>query len=286
MGPGLTKANFLGIGAQKCATTWLYDILSDHPQVCLSSEKEVDFFSYYYDFGMQWYGEKFTVQAGETAIGEVSPSYFHVPGVPERVHTYHPAMRLILFLREPVQRAVSNHKHEVRIGHLAGDDLSFEYGLENNPMYIEQGLYATHYERWLQYFPREQILVVLFDDVSTSAAAVARQVYRFLGIDESHGSRVLGQQSNKSYVTRFGALESAKNSIRSVVRRVGLGRVWQLIGKSGLKQAYGKLNRLPPEAIIPPAKSQTIERLRQVFRPEIVRLQSLTGIDLSNWYED
>ncbi len=112
-----SKPAFLGIGAQKSATTWLYDILSDHPDVCLSEQKELDFFSHYFDFGYQWYERQFPVHGAECIAGEVSPSYFHSPAVPERVHAYAPDIKLILLLREPVQRAISNHKHEVRIDH-------------------------------------------------------------------------------------------------------------------------------------------------------------------------
>ena len=64
-------------------------------------------------------------------------------------------MKLILFLRNPLDRLISNHKHEIRVSHLAGNELSVEFGLMNNPSYVEQGLYATHLERWLEYFPKE-----------------------------------------------------------------------------------------------------------------------------------
>ena len=153
------KPAFIGIGAQKCASTWLYNILADHPEVWLSEKKELDFFSYYYDYGFQWYERNF--ESDESLVaGEVSPSYFHGKGVPKRVFEYDANLRLILFLRDPIERAISNHKHEVRIGHFRGSDLSFERGLKNNPSYISQGLYATHLEKWLEYFPKDWLLFV------------------------------------------------------------------------------------------------------------------------------
>ena len=80
----MAKPNFVGIGAQKCASTWIYQILSDHPDVSLSTKKEIDFFSYRYHHGSLWYEKHFPDKPGATATGEVSPSYFHEPAVPSR----------------------------------------------------------------------------------------------------------------------------------------------------------------------------------------------------------
>jgi len=277
------KPTFIGIGAQKCASTWLYDVLADHPQVSLSDAKELDFFSNCFDYGFQWYERHFKPHPGAVAAGEVSPSYFHGLSAPSRVHAYNPDMRLIAFLREPFARALSNHKHEVRTGHLQGDDLSFEFGLENNPSYVEQGLYATHLSRWLEHFPREQLLIVLFDDVYSDGAAVARRVYEFLQIDGDHVSAALHERSNESYVNRSPVLETAKNSVRGVVRGVGLSSVWDRLGNTGLRGAYRSVNRAASDTVIPPPLPETRAHLAAVFEDELSRLEVLTGIDLSHW---
>ncbi len=277
------KPTFIGIGAQKCASTWLYDILADHPQVCLSTNKEIDFFSYYFDYGFQWYERHFECGEVRPAVGEISPSYFHGAGVPKRVYDYNPDLRLILFLRDPIARAFSNHLHEVRIGHLQGNDITFEYGLANNPSYIDQGLYATHLEHWLEYFPRDRILVVLFDDVISSKESVAKTVYKFLGISDSHKSESLFERSNESYVNRFALLERAKNGIRLMVKNAGLGWAWDAVGRLGPQRLYRALNRRPFEAIIPPIDESTKQALRIKFGDEVHRLESLINRSLDHW---
>ncbi len=281
--PTGSKPCFVGIGAQKSATTWLYDILADHPGVSLSEQKELDFFSYRFDCGYQWYERQFPAHGEGRITGEVSPSYFHTADVPERIRAYAPDMKLILFLREPVQRAISNHKHEVRIGHLQGDDLSFEAGLANNPLYIDQGLYATHLERWLDVFSREQLLIVLFDDVVARGAEVAGEIYRFLGIDPAHRSVALQQRSNESYVNRSGALEASKNRVRAVFRGLGLAAVWRGLGSLGLQRAYRAVNRVTPDAVIPPLLPETRRMLEERYAEEIDRLEQLAGLDLAHW---
>ena len=169
--------DFIGIGAQKCASTWLHDVLIDHPQLALPGHvKEVNYFSYHYDRGRQWYERRFHAAADDVLCGEISPSYLHTPGVFDRVADYNPAMRIILIARDPIARAISNHKHELRIGNIHGDDQSFEFGLDNNAAYVEQGLYAKHLGGWLTRFPTEQILVLKFDDVKVRPADTVAKV--------------------------------------------------------------------------------------------------------------
>src|SRR5450432_1780443 len=71
-----TRPTYVGIGAQKCASTWLHSILAEHPEVAVPEVKEVDFFSYRYDYGYQWYERCFRSSKPARARGEISPSYF------------------------------------------------------------------------------------------------------------------------------------------------------------------------------------------------------------------
>lgn len=281
------KVRFLGIGAQKCATTWLHDVLADHPQLCLPGEvKELDFFSYFFDYGWQWYERHFEHAAESAMCGEISPSYLHGPGVAERVAAYNPAMRIILMVRDPVERAVSNHRHEVRIGHFVGPDLSFEAGLRNNPAYIEQGLYAKHLRNWLQAFPQQQVMVLRFDEVIAEPALVLRRVCEFLGVDADYESPRLFEKSNESYLPRSGVLARGKNAIRGTLRAVGLGRIWELIGDAGLRERYRRVNRVKPEQVFGDPQPETLRQLRSTFEQDVRDLQQLSGADTSDWLKD
>jgi hypothetical protein len=279
----MTQPTFIGIGAQKCASTWIYDILADHPDVALSHQKEINFFSYHYDHGLQWYEDNFCATGKPVAFGEISPSYFHEPGVPERLRRHYPKVKLIVSLRNPVQRAISNHVHEIRIGHLTGDDLSLEKGLKNNPMYVEQGLYAKHLQRWLDYFPREQILILLFDDIVGDRAESARRIYRFLGIDEDHRSANLDNRSNPSYVNRSKGLEAFRKGIRMAVRRLGFDFVWDLAAKLGMRRLYNRINKVSGKSKIPEPQETTVHKLMREFSDDITQLEAILSRDLSKW---
>lgn len=277
------RPSFIGIGAQKCASSWLYRVLEQHPEVGVSGEKEVDFFSYRFDHGYRWYESKFSHCRGKKAIGEVSPSYFCEPAAPARVHRFLPSARILVSLRDPVERALSNHRHEVRVGHIDDGDLSFDAGLANNPMYVEQGRYATHLKRWLEYFPPERILVVLMEDIGRDPRAVVRSVYEFLSIDPSYVPENLSRRDNPSYATRFRTLTGIKDGVYRGVGRSGAQWLWNAGAALGFKTLYRYVNVVPSERVIPSPDARTLAELRDVFAPEIRELAGLLGRPLDAW---
>ena len=279
----MTGPDFIGIGAQKAATTWIYDILKDHPDVVLSEQKEIDFFSRWFDHGYQWYEEMLGRESADKLSGELSPSYLNEPAVPERVAAYVPGVKIIASLREPVSRAISNHKHEVRTGHLSGDDLSFERGLLNNPSYFDQGRYATHLSRWLEHFPREQMLILLHDDIVADPTAIARQIYAFLGIDEAFESAALHEQSNVAHLTRNPRLDSLRRSIRLRLVAMGVGNVWEAAAKMGLRKLYRSAAWVETETSVPPVPAEVKAELRRRFDPELEALEGILGRSLAHW---
>lgn len=279
------RPTYVGIGAQKCASTWLHRVLEEHPAVSVPNEKEINFFSYWYDRGYEWYEQHFAGAGSAMAIGEISPSYFCEPAVPERLARYMPEARILLSLREPVERALSNHRHEVRTGHLTGEDLSFERGLKNNPMYIEQGLYAKHLANWLRHFSREQIFVVLMEDIEADPVAVCHSVYRFVGVDEHFDPTGSHNRFNRSYASRSAVLTRAKNTVYRATRAPGLHWVWDAASGMGLKKLYRGINQVPSNVVIPQAREETLLQLKQVFAPEIKALESMIGRSLAVWLD-
>jgi hypothetical protein len=277
------RPSYIGIGAQKCASTWIHRILAEHPEVAVPEVKEIDFFSYRYDRGYQWYERHFCNPGSARARGEISPSYFAEPAVPERVARYIPEARILLSLRDPVERALSNHRHEVRAGHLSGPDYSFETGLKNNPMYVEQGLYATHLRNWLRHFPSERILVLLMEDVENNAEVVSNTVYRFLGVDGTFVPEGLTTRFNRSFATRWSPLAELKDAVYGVTRRPGLRWLWQAVAGTGLRSLYRGINNVPSSAVIPPPREETMQQLRQQFEPEVRALETMIGRSLATW---
>lgn len=274
---------FIGIGAQKCASSWMHEILADHPQVVVPDVKELDYFSYRYENGHRWYASRFRVSEGARALGEISPSYFHEPAAVERAHAFDQDMKILVSLRDPVERALSQHRHLARLGLLPPDDLTFESALAVNPTYIEQGLYHRHLSRWIDAFGRSQVHVVLMEDVRARPADVSESLYAFLGLDTTHRAAALDQRSNASYIARSRALDRTVGLARGTIRRMGLGKVWTTLGDSGLRRAYRAANRRAADGVLPAPAPETLSHLRAQFAPEIEALAPLIGRDLSAW---
>jgi hypothetical protein len=196
--------DFLVLGAQKAGTTALYEYLRRHPQIAGPSWKEVSFFDRHWARGGSWYRGNFPNLARTRGklVGEASPSYVFHPLAPERVQELVPEARLIVLVRNPVDRALSQYNHEVALGR---EPLTFEDALDaeeerlrgeeermvSDPSYFSwewwshtykaRGRYAEQLERWLAVFPREQLLVLPSDDLGSDPARAHAQVLEFLG---------------------------------------------------------------------------------------------------------
>jgi hypothetical protein len=196
--------DFLILGAQKAGTTALYAYLRRHPAITGPSWKEVSFFDRHYARGEGWYRGNFPNLARTRGklVGEASPSYVFHPLGPERVHGLVPAARLVVLVRNPVDRALSHYHHEVALGR---EPLSFDDALaaeedrlrgedarlRADPAYFSRewwshtykarGRYAEQLERWLAVFPREQLLIVPSEDLGDDPAGTFARVVAFLG---------------------------------------------------------------------------------------------------------
>jgi Sulfotransferase domain len=196
---------FLILGAQKAGTTSLHEYLCEHPLVSSSTVKEVHYFDLAYARGPGWYRAHFHVprQVDEIA-GEASPYYLFHPLVAERVARDLPAAKLIVLLRNPIERAYSHHNHERALGF---ETLGFEQAIAREPerlrgeeerilsepgyssfahqhhSYIARGRYAEQLERWFARIGRERILVLAAEELFERPAEAVLTAQRFLGLE-------------------------------------------------------------------------------------------------------
>jgi len=273
--PRGAKPTFLGVGAQKCASTWVHRILDGHPKVSVSDPKELDFFSCYFDRGYGWY-EQFFAGAGDAiAVGETSPSYFYNEAAIERACAYNPAFKILVCLRDPIERMYSNHLHEVRKGHIAGVDLSFEAGMALNPMYFHQSLYARHLKKWLAAFGAENVLVLLQEDIARDPRAEAARVCAFLGIDADFDSEFFDRRANENVVYRSPAIGAVYGAIGGAARAVGMGGVIRWAKKTdGVSSIWSAAKENLRERVAP-MRPETIAALRADLADDMSALAAL-----------
>ncbi len=280
------KPDFIGLGVQKCATAWLYTILSKHPQISMAwpegRDKDTKFFSCFYDRGFEWYEALFHDCSGEV-IGEYSTSYFYHVESPERIYDYSPEMKLVVSLRHPVERAFSNHKHEIRLGRVSGENTVFENGLKNNPMYLYQSLYYTHLSRWLKYFPREQLFIIIVDDLKDDSKKIVQQLYRFLNVSYENIPLIHNQRIHETHIPKNKALERLTTGIIKCFRQIGLGELLDFLKSKGLKKILDKVNTKKEQDVFPPMKKETRASLLKYFTEENEKLSALINRDLTAW---
>ena len=271
------KINFIGIGAQKCASTWIHRVLSDHPEVVIYPGKEIDFFSVYYDRGYQWYEKQLGKPGKATVAGEVSTSYFADSDSPERVFHYNPDMRIILSLRDPIERAFSNHLHEVRLQHMTGQNLTFEAGLENNPMYLLQSRYSLHLARWLTVFPISQILVLFQEDIRDDAIGQSRKLYQFLGISDTHHSEFLKEKINVSQRTKYPHIERLARTAGRLGRALGANHLVEKVKKNNWVRHFRQYNEVNLRHIVPVMHLSTKKQLEEMLAEDVLELSRQLG---------
>jgi hypothetical protein len=197
--------SFLVLGAQRAGTSSMYSYLTSHPAVERATRKEVHYFDFEHERGLDWYRSHFPLRArlahlerrlGHPVVtGEASPYYLFDPAVPTRVRASLPEARFIVLLRDPVERAISHYRHAVEDGR---EQLPLEAALDAEPSrmaagpvprwafsYVSRGLYAEQLERWFAAFPRHRFLIRFSEDLFSSPADAVGSALEFLGLPPS-----------------------------------------------------------------------------------------------------
>jgi len=212
-GPFHMLPDFIIFGVSRSGTTSLYQYLAQHPNIEPCVVKEPRFFDMYYDRGIDWYRMNFPskwqkfiftkFKHKKFITGEASGAYLQNPHAPKRIHDLNPNIKLILLLRNPVDRAFSHYKRKMKNG---SEKLSFEEVIDQEQSriegeqekmeknekyystiyhglsYITTGLYAIRLKRWLEYFSLKQILVLENGEFSRDPEKVYNQAIEFLGL--------------------------------------------------------------------------------------------------------
>jgi Sulfotransferase domain len=202
--------DFLIIGAQKSGTTSLHRYLELHPELYLLPEKEVPYFSNeeYRAKGWEWYKNEFFAQAPPDKLwGKSTPQYMARVGISKKIHAEMPRVKLIALLRDPVERAYSHYKMQVKRKaekktFVEALDEAFQREIKMEPtnshignarQYVALSEYGRILEEYLQFFPRQQLLVLFTEDLKREPEAVIKRVLRFLKVDENFVPRNLGK---------------------------------------------------------------------------------------------
>jgi hypothetical protein len=270
--------DFIGIGAQKCGTSWAYACLYEHPQVC-TPVKEIHFFSRpRFEKGYGWYEAHFSSCKAGTQKGEFSTSYLYSKEAPSRIHTLYPDPKIIAIVRNPVDRAVSQYRNSIKSGEIT-EATSFEDFAKDEKSVLEQGLYSVQLERYFKLFPKEQILVLVYEDIKKDPKAFMKRIYQFLGVDDTFESSMLYSEINVARTPKTLFVERSMHHMSEFLRKIGLDMFVHRIRKSGLPDLVRKGNTKESKEILVDTNA-----LVAYFRDDVQKLSTLLGRDLrSQW---
>jgi hypothetical protein len=173
------KVDFIGIGAPRCATTWIAACLDEHPQICISRPKETNYFLQHYKKGLKYYRSCFNHCEPGQIKGEYS-QYQSRPEAIERIKKHNANVKLITCLRNPVERAYS---HYLYYRSQERSLFPFLEALEKNKVFIDNSLYFTYLKEFFKNFPKENILVLIYEDIQKNPLKFIQNIYKFLGVD-------------------------------------------------------------------------------------------------------
>jgi Sulfotransferase family len=288
-----TWPNFFIVGAPKAGTTSLYAYLAQHPQVFMPAVKEPQYFAQVRPSAefehlveaiadQRSYLRLYRRARGYNAIGDASPSYLWHPEVPGRIKRVAPEARIIIALRDPIERAHSHYLADFREG---TESLAFDAALRNDlarsrkglgvsHMYVEFGQYAAQVGRYLDVFGPERVHLLLFDDLRTSASHAVAGICRFLGLDAAPAADIDTARVHNGFAAPRWEW-TRRVAGRRWARRLGQSVVPRSIGAFIFERLFNRPGVKP--AIDPRAK----ELMLPIYEPDVLRLESMLGRTLS-----
>lgn len=299
MASSALQVDFIGIGAPKCGTTWLFYALGQHPVICLSEPKETKYFSRD-DFSgldpktsdplssahdddskdLTSYARHYKHCSPCSLKGEFSPGYIYHAEAPSRIHRHFPNVKLLVCLRNPVDRAHSRYWDVSRYEMDRKFD-TFEAAIAHDPRYLLGGYYAKNLKSYLEYFSKSQIKIILFENIVKIPQQTINEVFAFLGLSSDIQLDLDMIPKNTAKRSRFLSPGPLMSRASSWLIEHGQATLLRKVRDLGVKRLLMDVSTVQSRR--DPIDQQTRDRLQRLFRDDIDELESLFGLDLTSW---
>jgi hypothetical protein len=269
--------DFLAVGPPRTASTWLDQALRGHVGLPMR-RKETDFFKRNYWRGIDWYADYFRHCPPDLPAGEICPTYFPLAESRQRIAMHIPQCRIIVTLRDPVERAYSYYRMLARY---AWERASFEQAVERRADIADCNRYAFHLRAWYELFGADRVLVCINEDLKASPQTYIDRICDFIGAPRFtlESSAFVNEEVN-------GVARAPKS--RRLARHARNTQIW--LGDHGFNFALDLCERAGVWSFcfgrgeeFKPLDPALEARLRERFRPEVEALETLIGRDLSAW---
>ena len=280
------RLSFLVVGAQKSGTTALYHYLRTHPELFLPPQKELEFFSRdeFYEKGVDWYLCKHFARARASQVaGEVSPQYMFEPGkTAARIRWAFPDIKLVMVLRNPIDRAFSHYRMAVR---RFGESRSFDAAIADalngagsrdvRQDYLRLGEYGRALHEYLVHFPLNVIKIVFTEELKLCPRRVMSSIFTFLDVPP-HESMVFGRRYHVGGSQRFPGLDKClrrhpvlTRTARLVLSETVYNRLW-----------FWFTTELNVRGRPPEVNHESRKRLQEFFSEDVAKLKRVSGLSV------
>lgn len=306
--------NFFIVGSAKSGTTSIYNYMKQHPEIFMSPIKETHHFStdidntkfrpdyaanlnlnidawldgdqkkeIFHAFVKDWnkYKKLFKQAENQKAVGEVTNSYLYSSTAAKNIHDKFPEGKIIMILRNPVERAFSHFLMDMKSGRESGSFINAlkrdmakpmkGWGISN--VYFEIGLYYEQVKRYLEVFPKEQVKIILYDDYRKDAPTVLKEICEFLTIDSGFAFE-FSKEHNKAMLPKSAA-------VTLMMKQKGLKNFVKDFFPKSLKKSLKKI--FFTEKNLPKLSTDDRKYLVELYKDDIQDLSKLINRDLSAW---
>lgn len=284
------KVDFFIVGAPKAGTTSLYHYLNEHPEIEMSSQKEPDFFTDLDIYNSEMYYGKNRIDTiekyhnlfiGSSKLrGEASVSYLFYDGVANKIKDYNSNAKIIIMLRNPIERAFSHYLMDYRLGLISDsfeDVIDYKSKHKNAKLfyqqYVEVGEYFKQIKRYLDVFKKESVLFIDYEDLKRDVSDVVARTYTFLGVSD-----VFEPNNRKKHNT----YSMPKNNIirflySFVFLRNILTFIFPRIVSNKIRSFLFKKDKKPRLSFV------TRKKLSKHFEKDVIELGNMLNKDFSSW---
>jgi len=288
--------NLICPGTQKSATTTLYVLLRQHPDVYLPDVKETHFFDDdgKYFKGILWYEKVFFSEVkGEKIIGDITPIYMYLDRMPQRIYdTLGENIKFIFMLRNPIDRAYSHYWMSYKRGY---EKETFEKAIDlekeriktgqfaiRHFSYVDRGFYSKQIKRFLKYFPRENIQFIIFEDFIKNISGIMKQIFSFLEV-YSNISINYNIKSNPAKMPKSIILRDFIKEPPTLVKKTFRFLMPNRKMRQKAIQAIENISYRTFEE--PELKLETKYKLLAIYEKDLKELENIIEKDLSLWFK-
>lgn len=264
--------HFIIIGAPRSGTDFLFYNIGKHPEVCISKKREIHFFDRNYKKGVKWYSSFFDGCSPTSIVGEKTANYLAEQNVAKRIFQTFPNVKLIVILRNPVDRAYSHYWNWVRLRKIS-PDFDFMKCCESCPEILDMGFYYKHIMKYLEYFEKKQILFMFYDDLIDNSVLEYKKMCEFLNISKNYIPKDFTEPLNYSGIPQNNLkfiIKNHLNPFKEILKPFFPESMMSFFRKESLNK-YPKMQKVERDKLI------------DLYEKDVLSLFDFTGRCLPEW---